>query len=122
MARQSTLLLSTTANNGVLGTFAGAAVRADGWYGRVDHLYTTAVYVSNFQGSVYIEASLADVPGDADWFSVVTPLVFPQTQIPNAGPGDNAALVFTFRTNVTWIRARAIHTGSGFVDRILLNQ
>ena len=130
---QSILLLSTSTNNGVSGSYIGNPVRADGWYGRVDHIYTVAVYVSNLQGTVYLEASLANVPTEADWFAVVPVMTFPQPPSQTIvdgcpvindtpGPGETARICTSFRANVTWIRARVVQTGSGFVDRILLNQ
>lgn len=129
MSRTSVTILPNTQDNVSL---TGTPVRADGWCGFHDRLYTVAVHVSNFQGTVHIEASLAAEPTETDWFDAIEPLKFPRTAM---ATGETAAVGSSFRGNYVWLRARMerddlgiapdaqvpISMALGFVDRILLN-
>jgi hypothetical protein len=119
----------------------GEPFRADGWYGRGDHLYTVAIHVAKFQGTVFLEGSLVGEPTDADWFNVVDPIEFGSGDVPGFKDSETLAYGVTFKTNVAWIRARMDRPGFpnpstsginfnianivptlwGFVDRILIN-
>lgn len=119
----------------------GEPFRADGWYGRGDHLYTVAIHVARFQGTVFIEGSLVGDPHDADWFSLIEPIEFGDGEVPGYKVGETMAYGVTFKSNVAWIRARVDRPGFpdllvvtnqrelgnavpvrwGFVDRILIN-
>lgn len=116
--RKSKLLLSTTLDD-VAST--GTPVRID----RAPDMFTVAIHVSDFQGSVFIEASLANTPTDADWFEVVPPEVFET---------ETTAIYRNFTGNFLWVRARMeggdgtgipIPVGTpspyGIVDSVLLN-
>jgi hypothetical protein len=124
MSKISLVLLNNTENNV---TAVGTPVRCDGWHGFGERLFTVAVHVSDFAGQVFIEASLADEPGDNDWFSAADPVTFER----QSQPVGALSAGFSFRGNFAWIRARMARGDSdfempdptyGFVDRILLNQ
>jgi hypothetical protein len=141
MSKSSVLMLTNT--QGQL-NIAGAAVRADGWYGFSDGLHTLAIYVVNFTGRLWIEASLADAPTDNDWFPVTisgndaTPyLQFPLDPLRPTGTnsmGDTATMGLNIIGNYTWLRARVDRSyiapipttqpqifALGYVDHILIN-
>jgi hypothetical protein len=119
----------------------GDALRADGWYGFTDGLYTVAIYVVNFTGRLWIEGSLADSPTDEDWFPVLINnndyFQFPQNPLQptgSRGSGDTATIGINFTGNYTWLRARVDRSyfvplpteqlqilALGYVDHILLN-
>lgn len=97
----------------------GPACRADGWYGHRDGLHTVSMQVVNFTGRIYIEASLALEPTDADWFPVFlqleTPYVeFPLNPLKPTGSmetgGDTLVVGRSFKINALWLRARMDRT------------
>jgi len=48
----------------------GLATRADGYYGYADGLHTVAFYLKLFKGRVFIDATVADIPEETDWFPI----------------------------------------------------
>lgn len=110
----STLLLPSS--QGQL-NMTGAPVKADGWYGYTDGLHTVAVYIQNFRGKIFIEASLAQQPTEDDWFPIALTPSTPWIQYPKnpAHPtgemmGDTGVEAFTFKANILWLRARIDRT------------
>lgn len=119
-------------------TYASDKTQADGYYGHTDGVHTVSATVTNFQGRLYIEASLATDPGADDWFPIFLTSgnpyrQYPVTSVPSGsnGLGDTTTEAWTFRANILWIRARvdrdymgvssydqSLH---GTVDKILLN-
>lgn len=141
MSKTSVLMLSNT--QGDLNV-SGDAIRADGWYGFSDGLHTIALYVVNFVGRVWIEASIADNPTDDDWFPVnlsgnssAPYMQFPQDPTSPTGSngiGDLATIGLNVTGNYTWLRARVDRSyiqpqptaqkdilALGYIDHILLN-
>lgn len=79
--------------------------------------HTVQVSVNNFVGRIYIEASLADDPQEADWFPVNLELGLPFIQYPRDPmhptgfvQGDTSTLAWDFVGNYVWIRARLDRT------------
>lgn len=121
--------------------FSSAAVRADGYYGQTDGLHTISFTLTNFVGRIYLDASLALEPLEADWFPIYLTSgqayrQFPTTNEPTGsnGVGDTTTEAWTFRANVLWLRVRIdrnylyhFHDGvyssaeHGSVDKVLLN-
>lgn len=119
-------------------TYASDKTQADGYYGHTDGVHTVSATVTNFQGRLYIEGSLATDPGAGDWFPIYLTSgnpyrQYPVTSVPSGsnGLGDTTTEAWTFRANILWIRARvdrdymgvssydqSLH---GTVDKILLN-
>jgi hypothetical protein len=121
-------------------SFTGDAVKADGYYGQTDGVHTVSVSVTNFQGRIHVEASLATTPTAADWFPIYLTSgnsfkQYPVTAAPSGANnlGDTATEAWTFRANILWIRARVDRSAldplptsydptlHGMVDKILLN-
>lgn len=121
-------------------SYSGDKVKADGYYGQTDGVHTISVSLTNFQGRIYIDASLALEPTDADWFPIYLTSgnaykQYPVTDEPTGsnGLGDTVTEAWTFRANLLWIRARVERDyiepePSGYdsslygtVDKILLN-
>lgn len=89
----------------------GDQVRGAGWYGHTSGLHTVAISVVNFQGRISVQASIATVPGDADWYSVL-PDAASYIQYPHTGyiiqpnlSGETSVISFNFSTNAVWLRA-----------------
>ena len=91
-------------------------VKGDSYYGYTDGIHTMQVMYSNFVGRFHIQATLAVVPTDSDWFDVIVDsssgLHAGSTAWNDAGyvqfnadsPG-NKSEAYTFKGNFTWIRA-----------------
>ena len=110
----------------------GTPIPVDGGYGCAGYHFTVAIYASNLQGTVHIEASVMNSPTDQDWFQAVPAITFPRAgTVLQAGSGETAAVLLNFPGNFAWIRARLSRDklvkptdGTnlyGFVDRILMN-
>ena len=94
----------------------GPEIPADGYYGFSDGLHTIQIFVTNFTGRVYIEATLEEVPGPTDWFPIIlNPSGDPFLQYPRnpAAPtgdawtgGDTGVEGYSFKSNILWLRAR----------------
>ena len=89
----------------------GDRVRGSGWYGYSTGLHTVAINVSNFQGRIRIQASIATDPSDGDWYTVL-PDGVDYIQYPRPGTvlmppqfGETSTFGFNFSTNAVWVRA-----------------
>ena len=119
-------------------SYSGSNIKADGYYGQTDGVHTVAVTVTNFQGRIILEGSLATEPTTTDWFPIYLTSgniyrQYPVTAIPSGSNnlGDSTTEAWTFRANLLWIRARVDRdylaavsydvTLHGTVDKILLN-
>jgi hypothetical protein len=97
--------------------------------GAFNNFYTVVIYVNNFTGSVYIEASLAQEPTDEDFFPIFLNGNIPYASFPqnpahptgypglsgrggyqdtnlNTPYGDTGVYSWTFEVNALWMRAR----------------
>ena len=61
----STVLLPSTSAD-----ITGGSVKASGYYGYSDGVYTIAIYTTNFTGRIYIQGTLASEPIETDWFDI----------------------------------------------------
>ncbi len=136
MSKTSIVMLSNTM--GQLAT-TGDKIRADGWYGYTDGLHTVSIYLLNFTGRVWFEASIANDPTEFDWFPIIiqgqASLNFPKDPLkPTGVTGDTGTVGMNIIGNFTWIRVRVDRDLSnpetepnvlaglmGQVDRVLLN-
>ncbi len=136
MSKTSIVMLSNT--QGKL-SVVGDKIRADGWYGYTDGLHTVAIYLFNFTGRIWFEASIADEPLEEDWFNI--PInnqecqIFPKNiMLPTGTTGDTGTLGMNIIGNYTWLRVRMDRLSSdpetemraiagllGNIDRVLLN-
>lgn len=88
----------------------GEAFKGDGYYGWGDGLHTVSFEVTDFVGQIKIQASLATLPSNSDWFDVDG-----ATQ----GNGSGVSIV-NFTGNFVWVRAIATYT-AGSINRVLFN-
>ena len=90
----------------------GDAVRADAWFLNKDGLHTVTFHLENLTGRIFIEASLASVPEENDWFTVNLNGAQPFAQYPlkplepTGITGDTFVDAYTFQGNFLWLRAR----------------
>lgn len=133
MSKTSIVMLSNT--QGKL-SVVGDKIRADGWYGHTDGLHTVAIYLFNFTGRIWFEASISDDPLEEDWFAIPTEMnSFPRNPLaPTGTTGDTGTFGMNIIGSYTWLRVRMDRDASdptteaqaiagllGNVDRVLLN-
>lgn len=88
------------------------SLEGDSFYGYTDGFHTIAVQYQNFQGRVFIEATLSLEPTESDWFPVgitggVSITQGGYKQFPSSGTdGVTVTEAYTFRGNFTYIRFR----------------
>ena len=91
-------------------TVTGSAFKGDGYYGRSDGIHTIQYDITQFIGTIKIQASLATTPTDADYFDVFT----------TTETSTTVSAIQNFTGNYVWIRAAITYTG-GSVNSIKLN-
>ena len=84
--------------------------KGDGYYGRSDGIHTIQYDITQFIGTLKIQASLATTPTDADYFDVFT----------TTEASTTVSAIQNFTGNYVWIRAVITYTG-GSVNSIKLN-
>ena len=121
MSRSSTTLMSDTSQ---YWNKTGEKIRADGFYGSSDGLHTLSIYVGNFIGRVYIEASIAENPTATDWFAIpFDGATLDHVEYPHVGAllnpnGETSVLGFNLTANITWIRSRLDRTYLGIPEPV----
>jgi hypothetical protein len=106
----SIILLSNTQGKFEI---TGDACRVDQWLPHNGGWYTMSITVDNFQGRVWLEASLSTTPQEGDWFPIwlqskqpfLSYPLNPHQQTGMSG-GDSNTTAYRFQANILWIRAR----------------
>jgi hypothetical protein len=93
-------------------------VQGDGYYGSSVGLHTVMITAtSDFVGTASIQASLATLPAETDWFSVDNATVsYTEMNSRNTSTVD----CFNFTGNFVWIRG-VVAIAGGTVESILYN-
>lgn len=117
MSSNSELILSQNTHPGdsSVETVTGEKFKGDGFYGRSDGIHTVQYAITTFVGTVYIQATLASEPVEADWFTV-----YEQTYPLDGENSTTKSNIANFTGNYVWVRAKVVYSG-GTVNRILLN-
>lgn len=132
MARQSIIVLNST---GTDVTTVGQPIKAAGYYGSGKNLHTLAIYLRNFSGRIYMDATLASNPTEEDWFPINLNGYLPYLEyaFDNMAPlgegGSTGVESLSFDGNFVYVRARMDRgtllnpntTNYGQIDRILIN-
>lgn len=91
----------------------GDPIRIDQWSFNQYATFTVAIYVQNFQGRIFLDASLETNPSEHDWFPIFLTQDSPYIQFPiiyrrptGENGGDTGVEAFNFRANILWLRAR----------------
>lgn len=123
MANQPVILLqsltkSSTDANGHLLSFPhiGQPTTGCGYLGQTDPFHTVSYATTgNFVGILKLQGSLANTPGDADWYDI------DKTFLGNGiTPIANQTLLINFNGNHVWIRAVIVSFASGIINNVLL--
>jgi len=88
-------------------------VRSDGYYKGGDGLHTVHYSVTDFSGTVKMQASLATSPAGSDWFDIAGTTY-------TTSPDTDTDFVANFTGNFVWLRAVATYT-NGRINSIKVN-
>ena len=111
MAQTTTLiLLSQTVWTDAIGAVVGTEQKAAGYYLGNKNLQTVTWYLTSFNGTLYIEATLANTPtSSSDWFTVYSM---------NTGGVLTQRSFTNIEGNYTWIRCRINPFHAGVVQSV----
>lgn len=99
-------------------TVTGSKYKGDGYYSRSDGFHTVQITVSNFIGTVIMQATLATDPVDDDWFTLsATEHTSTATETANS----DGSFLKNFTGNYVWVRAIASGWTDGTINSVLLN-
>jgi len=119
MAKKTVTLIPSTTFGSAVGNYDGSSLsfssdkhKGDGYYGYADGSHTVAMFPTNLEATIRIQATLATDPAEADWFDV-----------DNVVMGDdsttqNTATTFTFTGNFVWIRAKVTNFEAGTITKV----
>lgn len=112
--------------------FTSTNVKAAGYYGLNNSLQTVEIKVTNFIGTVTLQASLAASPAESDWFSVnllsnnytvdTTGLVSRAVKKEiSSNISTTSNQIYNFEGNYIWLRGRISAFTEGTVNGITVN-
>jgi hypothetical protein len=108
------LLPSTVFSPDVDQPITGEKFKGAGFYGLGYGLHTVSYQVTDFLGILKIQASLATLPDESDWFdvndSIVENLLNPITEV----------RILNFAGNFVWVRT-VVELNEGSINKIILN-
>ena len=119
MAKKTVTLIPSTTFGSAVGNYDGSSLsftsdkhKGDGYYGYADGVHTVAVFPTNLEATIQMQATLATDPAETDWFDVS-----------NAVLGDDStaqstATTFTFTGNFVWIRAKVTNFEAGTITKV----
>lgn len=115
MANSETILSEHThPNDSTTQTVVGNIYKGDGYYSRADGFHTVQITVNDLIGTVTIQATLATVPSEVDWFDVLSHVATDNS------PLRSGSFIYNFTGNYVWIRAKLVYT-DGTLNTITLN-
>ena len=126
-------ILSTNTHSSGVQTLQSQKVKGDAYFGQNDGLHTVMIQLSNFVGTIKIQSSLEETPGDNDWFdaelgtddfSVDTTGLIKKTAMSSIiYPVPETSLrAYNTRGNYVWLRADISQWTAGTINRIELNR
>lgn len=99
-------------------TVIGTMYKGDGYYGRADGFHTVQYNLTNFLGTIVMQATLTVEPVDADWFTLSdTQLAITDLESADRDGGH----IYNFTGNYVWVRAYIDNWTDGTVQSIILN-
>ena len=118
----STIILSNQTHPGdsTVSTVSGSKFKGDGYYSRSDGFHTVQYSVTGFIGTIDTQASLADNPVEADWFTL-SATEHETIGYPNDGTVATGAHIKNFTGNYVWVRVVVSSWTDGTVNSIQLN-
>lgn len=107
--------------------------KGDGFYNRSDGLHTVQWTITNFIGTISVQATLSTSPSEVDWFtvslgdgktfSVDTTGLASQTSLKTISYVEPTSITagYNFTGNYVWIRAQITNWTAGTVNTILMS-
>ena len=120
MSRNSEIILpnNTHLGDSAVKVVTGEKFKADGYYSKADGFHTVQYNLSDFVGSVHVQATLASDPIESDWFTI------PQTNHISSSVDDSnssGSFIYNFSGNYVWIRAVMSDWIGGSLKSVLFN-
>lgn len=117
MPATSQIIISSNTHNGANTDpieVIGDPFKGDGYYGWGDGLHTVSYQLTLFVGNLKMQATLAAVPGENDWFDL------DDTMFGDDTTPTTTVQIINFTGNFVWVRAVVNYT-AGTVNSILYN-
>lgn len=115
-------LISSTSHGIANGNYNGSAenwsttsVKGAGYYNYYDGLHTLSVQLTDFVGSLVVQATLEKEPTESDWFNIV------DTQIGNTVSSTTINTFKNFTGNFVWVRVAITNFTAGTINKVLYN-
>jgi len=119
MAKKTVTLIPSTTFGSAVGNYDGSSLsfssdkhKGDGYYGYADGSHTVAIFPTNLEATIQIQATLATSPVEADWFDVSGAVLGDDSAV------QNTATTFTFTGNFVWIRANVTNFEAGTITKV----
>lgn len=117
MSNENLILISnvTNADSSISPEFTySSKAKAAGYHLKQDNLHTVVYQLNNFTGTIKLQGTLSEYPGDADWVDIV------DSQVTYSDQLGSYNYSFNFKGNFVWIRA-AYTLLSGDITQIRYN-
>ena len=119
MAKKTVTLIPSTTFGSAVGNYDGSSLsftsdkhKGDGYYGYADGVHTVAVFPTNLEATIQMQATLATDPAETDWFDVSNAI------LGNDSTAQSTATTFTFTGNFVWIRAKVTNFEAGTITKV----
>ena len=119
MAKKTVTLIPSTTFGSAVGNYDGSSLsfssdkhKGDGYYGYADGVHTVAIFPTNLEATIQIQATLATSPVEADWFDVSGAV------LGDDSTAQSTATTFTFTGNFVWIRAKVTNFQAGIITKV----
>jgi len=114
-------------------TLVSDKVKGDAYFGQSDGLHTVLIDLDSFIGTIKIQGSLDDDPGDNDWFDIdlsaneftvdVSGLVTKKIEdILTYAVAETSKRSYNVSGNFVWLRANISGWTAGTINRIEMNR
>jgi len=115
-------------------TFTSDKLKGDGYYRGGDGSHTVEFKLSDYIGKIKIQGSLAETPGNTDWFDVSLTTNTSALTIDTTGAvqqntetelaftnGTTSTRMYNFSGNLVWVRAVLSNFTQGTVNYVRMN-
>lgn len=98
-------------------TYYSENLKGDGYYGRSDGFHSVQYNLTGVIGNIAIQATLATIPTEEDWFTVTTSL----HQASESNNNRSGSFIYNFTGNYVWLRVSVTDYTDGSVRSVVLN-
>lgn len=101
--------------------YSSNPVKGDGYFGNSDGLHTVQIKLTNYNGSVAIQGTLATEPSETDWFSIRLDDGTTSTTSLSFNTATSIVSCYNFTGNIVWVRCNVSNWTAGTVNFIQVN-